>query len=41
MNRQAIEKRREEVEMRGARGRETGAYKDVREDFEPLSNKAG
>jgi len=26
--------------MRGAKGRETGAYTDVREDFEPLSNNA-
>jgi len=37
---QAVEKRREEVEMRGAKGRETGAYTNVREDFEPLSNEA-
>jgi hypothetical protein len=26
--------------MQGARGRETGAYKVVREDFEPPSNEA-
>ena len=37
---QAVEKRHEEVEMRGARTRATGAYSNVREDCERPSNKA-